>query len=78
MYIDGLDNSVLCSHQSQNRGGVAQKIERQTRNWSVESFNPIKGSRCFLDVGNLPSLLSTVWFRNGMDCLFIFKRIPVV
>ena len=48
-------------------GGVTQLVARLTRNWSVVNSNPIKGSRCILELETLPLLLSTGWFRERIQ-----------
>jgi len=39
-------------------------IARLTRNRSVVSLFPIKGSCCFIEQENVPSLFSSAWFKE--------------
>ena len=43
---------------------MAQLVKRLTSIWSAVSSSPIKGSRCFIEQENLPSLISTDWFQE--------------
>ena len=49
---------------SQDRDDIVQWVASLTRNWSVLSSNPIKGSRCFTEQETLNSLRSTGWLQE--------------
>ena len=45
-------------------GGLAQWVERLTRNVEVVRSSPIKGPRCFREQKTVPLLLSTGWVQE--------------